>query len=95
MGLGAEQFGHAARQALQIDGGGIELERAGLQPGEVQQVVDQAQQVLGRLLRRLGIGALGAVQLGPRQQAQHADHPVQRGAHLMAHQPQELLFRRV
>ncbi|MNL32682.1 hypothetical protein D3C87_1545480 [compost metagenome] len=65
MGLGAEQFGHAARQTFQIDGGRIELQRPGLQPGEVQQVVDQAQQMFGRLLRRLGVGALGAVQLGP------------------------------
>ena len=90
----AQQFGHAAHQTLQLDRRRIELQRLSLQPGVVQQVVDQAQQMLGRLLRGLRIGALGAVQTGARQQAQHADHPVQGRAHLMAHQPQELVLGR-
>ncbi|MDT4882919.1 hypothetical protein FQZ97_1189160 [compost metagenome] len=94
MGARAQQFGHAPHQPLQLDRGRVELQRLGLEPGVIQQVVDQAQQVFGGLLRRLGIGALRPVQTGARQQAQHADHPVQRRAHLMAHQPQELLLRR-
>ena len=47
VGAGAEQFGHAAHQGLDIDGGGIELQLARLQPCIVQKVVDQPQQMLG------------------------------------------------
>ncbi len=67
VGAGAEQFGDAAHQAFQIDGRRVELQLAGLQPGVVEQVVDQAQQVFGRVARGLGIGALGAVQPGAGQ----------------------------
>ena len=38
-------------------------------------------------------GALGAVEPGAREQAEHADHAVQRRANLMAHQAQEILPR--
>ncbi len=85
----AEQFCDAARQAFHIDGSRVELQLAGLQPGVVEQVVDQAQQVFGGIAGGLGIGALGTVEAGPRQEADHADDAVQRRAHLVAHQAQE------
>jgi hypothetical protein len=83
---GAEEFGDATHQGLQIDGSRVELELAGLQAGVVEQVVDKAQQVFGGIAGRLGIGALGPVQTGAGQKADHADDAVQRRTHLVAHQ---------
>ena len=51
--------------------------------------VDEAQQMVGRGPGRLQIGLLRRGQSTVGQQAQHADHPVEGRAHLMAHQPQK------
>src|SRR5262249_48364389 len=72
---------------------GLEFDLARLDAGEIQQVVDQPQQVFGGVARGAEIGALGAVEPGAGEEPEHADHPVQRGADLVAHQSQELLPR--
>jgi len=85
----AQQFGDAAYEPLRIDGGQVELQLARFEPGVVEQVVDQPQQMFGRIPGRLRIRPLSTVQPGAGQKAQHADHTVQRRAHLVAHQSQE------
>ena len=74
-------------------GAGVDVHPAGLDLGEVEDVVDQAQQVRARAVDRAGEldlpgGEVGVRVLGeqPRQQQQR----VQRGAQLVAHVGQEL-----
>ena len=58
---------------------------AGIQPRQVEDVVDQAQQMFAAVLQRRQIGALVGGQAAVGQQAGHAQHPVQRRAKLVAH----------
>ncbi len=61
-----------------------QLELAGLDAREVEQVADQAEQRLGRLLERAHVLALHAAQRRVEQQLRHADHRVHRRADLVA-----------
>jgi hypothetical protein len=72
----------------------LEVELAGLDLGEVEDVVDQVQQRVGRLLRRAADSALlraSAERL--QQQLGHADDAVHRRADLVAHVGEELALR--
>ena len=72
------------------NGSGHEVEPAGLDAREVQQVVDQAEQRLGRVLERRQVLALHAPQRRVEQQLRHADHRVHRRADLVAHVGEEV-----
>ena len=89
-GAQAVQVAQVARQLRDAEFNQLEFDVAGLDFSQVEQVVDQAQQRLGAgvgqfdiapLLRRQGLG---------QQQPGHAQHAVERRAHLMAHGVQEL-----
>jgi hypothetical protein len=70
-----------------------QLELAGLDAREVEQVADQAEQRLGRLLERAHVLALHAAQRRVEQQLGHPDHRVHRGADLVAHVREEVALR--
>mmetsp|Transcript_35513 Transcript_35513/g.64654 ORF Transcript_35513/g.64654 Transcript_35513/m.64654 type:complete len:372 (-) Transcript_35513:39-1154(-) len=68
----------------------VQLHLAGLDLGEVQHIVDDGQQGLGR---RAGLGrivVLARRQLGTQQQVEHAQGAAHRGADLMAHVGEEV-----
>ena len=67
----------------------VQFELARLDLGEIEHVVDQAQQRLARLSNRIdGIALLG-VERAQAQQFQQADHGIHRGADFVAHDGQE------
>ena len=68
----------------------IQVELAGLDLGEVEDVVDHGQQVIGRELHHAEVLALLGGQLGVEGQLGHADDAVHRRADLVAHVGQEL-----
>ncbi len=72
---------------IDIDRG--ELEPAGVDPAEIENVVDQGEQGLGGFQGAVEIAPLLGVQGRVAQQARHADHTVHRLADLVAHHRQE------
>jgi len=82
-------FQHGASGKRRDDQGQL----VGLDAGQVQCVIDQAQQVLARLLDRFGVTALRCRQRRAEQQFGHAHDPAHRGAYLVAHGRQKSGFR--
>ena len=70
----------------------LELQLARLQLGEVEDVVDDAEQVARRLLYGLHVVGLTRCQAGFEQLAGEADDAVERGAQLVGHVGQKLGF---
>ena len=68
----------------------FDVEFARFNFGEIQNVVDQAQQPMRRTVRFLHIVALPRVQVGLQRQLRHADDGVHRGADLVAHVGQKV-----
>ena len=66
-----------------------QLELAGVDPAEVEDVVDEGEQGLGGLERAVEVGALLGVQRRVAQQPGHADHAVHGLADLVAHHGEE------
>ena len=73
----------------QIEGMPLQLQTAGVDLGEVEDVVDDAEQRLAARADDGGELALARRQIGVEQQAAHADHRVHRRADLVAHRRQE------
>ena len=67
----------------------LQLQAAGVDLREVEDVVDDAEQRLAARADDLGELALARRQVGVEQQAAHADHRVHRRADLVAHRRQE------
>ncbi len=67
----------------------LEIDLAGLDLGEVQELVDQEQQGLAGGLHRIDIGGLLRGERGVEQQAAHADDAVERRADFMGRHGQE------
>ena len=76
------------RQA-QVERVGLDRQLAGLDPGKVEDIVDDREQTLPRTAHGLGILPLLGGQFRIQQQAGHADHAIHRRADLMAHVGQE------
>ncbi len=93
VGARAHDLGHALQQALQIDRRGMQFQGAGLQPRQVQHLVDQAQQMLAGLLQRGDIAALGGVQPRAGQEPRHAQHAIQRRAEFVAQRGEQIVAR--
>ena len=91
MGPGAEQFAHALQQVLDVGGGRLQLDTPRLELGQVEHVVDQAQEVVRAILQGLQVGSLGGVQRRGAEQARHADDAVQGSPDLVAEQGEDLL----
>ncbi len=73
----------------QVERADLELEAAGVDLREVEDVVDDAEQRLAARADDLGELALARLQVGVEQQAAHPDHRVHRRADLVAHRRQE------
>ncbi len=80
----AQELADLPQDVLDFDRPGAEVHAAGAQLGVVQDVVDQAQQVLAALAQGGHIGPLFSREAGAVQQPGHAQHPVQGGAELVA-----------
>ena len=83
--------------ALLDDAAGIEVDRlevkvAGLDLGEVEDVVHEAEEGAAGLVDAFGEPPLVLRQLGPREQLGQADHAVERSPDLVAHRREELDF---
>ncbi len=68
----------------------LDLQLAGFDLREVEDVVDDRQQRLARVPHRLRVVALAGVEIGLEQQVGHADDAVHRRADLVAHVGQEV-----
>ncbi len=88
--LAADQAGDAGHRVLQIEAGALEGQLAGLDLGEVEDVVDDAQKVLAGLVDLAHIVALARRELGLERQKGHADDRVHRCADLVTHVGEEL-----
>ncbi len=91
--LGRRRRGQDVERALDAlaerEGLRLELDLAGLDLGEVEDVVDDREQRLGGGVDRLGEVALLLVERRVEEQAAHADDGVHRGPDLVAHGGQE------
>src|SRR5205814_10635810 len=84
----------ALQEAREVQRQRVQLELAGLDLREVEDVVDQRQQVLPALLDgRQAAGLLGREVAVPLQQLRIAEDRVERRAQLVAHAGQELALR--
>ncbi len=90
LALVAVQYdGQVPHQQLDVEGVQIELQLAGLDLRVVENVVEQAQQGVGRRVRLDHIVELAGGELGVLDQLQHAEHGVEGGADLVAHVGEE------
>ena len=80
---------HLTQQRRQGQRVVLQADPAGLHAGDVQDVVQHRQQVLGGVPGGVHEAALFGVQPGIVEQAQHAQQAVERGAQLVAHVGQE------
>jgi hypothetical protein len=78
------------QDVAQGERGGVEVELAGLDLGEVEDVVDDGEERIGRRLDQLQVLALRPGEVGPEGELGHPDDAVHRGADLVAHVRQEL-----
>ena len=88
-GFGGHQLDRIAHNFAHVEGGFLKVEAAGVQAGEIQDVVDKLEQVLAGIEDDADIVALGFGQRHVLQQAGDADDAVHRGADLVAHHRQE------
>ena len=72
-----------------MEGDQLQIHLAGLYLREIEDVVDDAEQVLRRAMHLLDVVALAAIQLCPQRQMTHADDGVHRGTDLVAHVREE------
>jgi hypothetical protein len=86
----AEHRGGLLEDAAHVEVGRLELQLAGLDLGQVEDVVDDREQGEPGTLEALGEPPLVVVEVGAQQQLVEPDDAVHRGADLMAHRGQEL-----
>ncbi len=75
----------ASQDVAQGEAHALQGELPGFDAREVQNVVDDGDEVLARVVENVDVLALTAAELGLAQQVGHADDRVQRGAYLVAH----------
>ena len=92
MGPYGEGTQRVAQRRPQREIGGVQFQLAGLDLREVEQIVDDAQQVVGRRLRRLQALPLVVGQRRVQGQLGHAEDGVHRRADLVADVGQELVL---
>ena len=91
----AQHADHLVDELGQIEAHVLELDAAGLDLGEVEDLVDDRQQAVAGPLHTAGIVALLVVEVGVEEQLGQADHCVHRGSDLVTHRRQELRLHRV
>ena len=95
MGAQRHRLDRIPEHLADLDRDRIDLQHAGLDLGEVEDVFDHAQQRVGAHLDQVEILALLGLERGVAQQLRHADDPVHRRADLVAHVGEELALRRI
>ena len=85
----AQKLGDVAQHGAQVDLVLVQVQHAGFDLGEVQDIADQGQQCFARLGDGFRIGALLRSQLRLQQKTPHAQHAVHRRADFVAHGGQE------
>ncbi len=88
-GTHSHHAGDALDNVLEIEIDDLELDFAGFDLREVENIVDHIQQSFSGLPRHLRIVALFRVELGIGQEPYHPDHAIERRADLVAHDAQE------
>ena len=83
-GLRGNDARRAVDQSMQVEGGAFEVQLAGLDLGEVEHLLYEAEHHLGGAAQRLQHVGLLAGELGIAQEVRHADDRVQRRAHFVA-----------
>ena len=92
LGSGREQFHHAFDQLAQIDRLDDEIEMAGLDLREIEDLVDERDQRAARTADRLDVARILGIERGLAQEVGHAEDAADRGADLVAHRRQEARF---
>ncbi|MNU97377.1 hypothetical protein D3C71_874490 [compost metagenome] len=90
MGHRFHQRLHLGQHRHQVERTDVQLQPPGLDPGQVQRIVDQPQQVRAGVLDRGGVAALQVIQRGGQQQFAHAQYAGHRRAHFVPERGQEL-----
>jgi len=85
-----EQPDHRIEQFAQVDVDAFKLQPVGFELGVIEDVIDDAQQLVRRLQCDVEHLALVRCELGRLQQVEHRDDAVERRAHLVAHRGEEL-----
>jgi hypothetical protein len=88
-----QQLDHALGCVGDLERRRPELDLAGLDLGEVEHLIDQRQQCIGRGRDGAGISALLGRELGVEQEAGHAENAVHRRSDLVAHRGEEARLR--
>ena len=88
-GLGGHHLGDLLEHLREEEISGVHLQLAGLDLGEVEDVVEDAQQILRGLVDLFHVLALLGLQVGHQGQVGQADDGVHGGADLVAHVGQE------
>ena len=84
------QQGAGFDQLAQLGGHALQLQPVGLDLGEVQDVIEDAQQRHAGLVHRVKHAVLLRAEISLLQHVEHADHPVHGGADFVAHVRQKL-----
>ena len=95
VGPRGQQDRKVVEQRPQVEVQCLQLHLAGLDLGEVEDVVEDGQQRLAARPDRLGVSPLFLVERRIEEEAGHADHAVHRGPDFVAHVGQELALRGV
>ena len=90
LGFEAHQIGQVVHHIFQVEVDGFHAHLAGFDLGEIENVVDDAQQVFTGTVHLLDVVALLFIKIGLQRQVAHADDGVHGGADLMAHIGQEV-----
>ncbi len=90
----AQQRGHVVHGPAWREGHGVDAHPAGLELGEIEDVVDDGEQRLTRSARGVEVLALSRLEPGLIEQRHHPDHAVHRRADLVAHRRQEAALGR-
>ena len=88
--LRQQQVDHAIDGRVQFEGASFDAELAGLDLGEVEDIIHQPHQHFAAVAQAAGIAVRTALQRFGQQQLAHADHAIERGANLVAHGGQKL-----
>ena len=91
--VAGEHFHRVTDDLVEIEGQRLELELAGLDLREIEDVVDYPEQALAGRPDRFGEPALRRGEMRIEQEIDHPQHAVHGGADLMAHVGEELRFR--
>ena len=89
-----EKFGHLTGKIAYIEDFQLELGRARIEAGIIENIVEQIEQARPRGADRFGIFLLGRIQIRFEEQGHRAENTVQRRADLMTGRRKKSLFGR-